>query len=250
MNLAGQHTMLQVEGITKQIGGLTAVNQVDLTMEQGEIVGLVGPNGAGKTTLMNVISGILRPTKGRIIFFGEDITGFTPERICQKGISKTFQIPQSFPDLTARQAVMVGILFGDREHHSMDEARDIAAKLLEFVGLSPKKMDMAVKNLNVGELKRLQLGRALASRPQLLLLDELMTGLNPREINDAIVLLRQIQGTGVSILLIEHVMHVIMDLSDRIYVLDHGERIAAGTPEAVARDPRVIETYLGESFSG
>lgn len=242
--------MLQVTGITKQIGGLTAVNQVDLTVEEGEIVGLVGPNGAGKTTLMNVISGILNPTLGRVTFFGEEITGLTPEKICQKGISKTFQIPQSFPDLTAREAVMVGVLFGDDQHHTMQEARVLAAELLEFVGLSPKKMDTTVKNLNVGELKRLQLGRALASRPDLLLLDELMTGLNPREINDAIVLLRQIRDRGISILLIEHVMHVIMGLSDRIYVLDHGERIAVGTPEEVARDPKVIETYLGESFSG
>ncbi len=241
--------MLQVEGVTKQIGGLTAVNNVDLTVNQGEIVGLVGPNGAGKTTLMNVISGILKPTKGRVLFCDEDITGVPPERICRKGIAKTFQIPQSFPDLTVQEAVMVGILFGDSENHTLEEARTIAAGLLEFVGLPPKKMETVVKHLNVGELKRLQLARALASRPRLLLLDELMTGLNPREINDAIALLRQIRTDGVSILLIEHVMHVIMGLSDRIYVLDHGERIAMGAPEEVARDPRVIETYLGESYT-
>ncbi len=241
-------TMLQVQGVTKQIGGLTAVNNVDLIVKREEIVGLVGPNGAGKTTLMNVISGILKPTAGRVIFLGEDITGFTPEKICQKGISKTFQISHSFPDLTAREAVMVGTIFGNQKRPTMGEAREKAIEFLEFVDFPTKKSDVLVKNLNVGEMKRIQLARALASQPKLLLLDELMTGLNPREINDYISLIRRIREKGVSILLIEHVMHVIMDLSDQIYVLDHGERIAVGSAEAVARDPRVIETYLGESY--
>ncbi len=240
--------MLQVQGVTKQIGGLTAVNNVDLIVKREEIVGLVGPNGAGKTTLMNVISGILKPTAGRVIFLGEDITGFTPEKICQKGISKTFQISHSFPDLTAREAVMVGTIFGNQKRPTMGEAREKAIEFLEFVDFPTKKSDVLVKNLNVGEMKRIQLARALASQPKLLLLDELMTGLNPREINDYISLIRRIREKGVSILLIEHVMHVIMDLSDQIYVLDHGERIAVGSAEAVARDPRVIETYLGESY--
>ncbi len=241
--------MLEVTGVTKQIGGLTAVNQVNLRIEKGEIVGLVGPNGAGKTTLMNVISGLSQPTAGRIQFCGEEITGLTPEKVCRKGISKTFQIPHSFPDLPVRQAVMVGILFGNHKKYRMDEASALAAELLDFVGLPREKWDALVRTLNAGEMKRVQLARALASKPKLLLLDELMTGLTPTEINDSIQLIKKIRDGGVSILLTEHIMHVIMGVSDRIVVLDHGEQIAEGQPHEVAADERVIKTYLGEPFA-
>ncbi|MDD1679394.1 MAG: ABC transporter ATP-binding protein [Methanomicrobiales archaeon] len=240
--------MLEVAGITKQIGGLTAVNGVDLRVKQGEIVGLVGPNGAGKTTLMNVISGLTRSSAGRVHFCGEEITNLAPEKICKKGIAKTFQIPHSFPDLPSRQAVMVGVLFGNHKKYRMEEADARATQLLEFVGLSREKWDAPVKNLNAGEMKKVQLARALASEPKLLLLDELMTGLTPTEINESIHLIRKIRDSGISIILTEHIMHVIMGVSDRIIVLDHGEQIAEGDPQQVAKDARVIETYLGEPF--
>ncbi len=241
--------MLEVRGITKQIGGLTAVHEVNLKIGEGEIIGLVGPNGAGKTTLMNVISGLSSPSAGQIHFCGEEITGLTPEKICKKGIAKTFQIPHSFPDLSVRQAVMVGILFGNHKKYRMEEAAKLAAQILDFVGLPQEKWDSLVRMLNAGEMKRVQLARALASKPKLLLLDELMTGLTPTEINDSILLIRKIRDSGVSILLTEHIMHVIMGVSDRIVVLDHGEQIAEGQPHEVATDARVIATYLGEPFA-
>jgi branched-chain amino acid transport system ATP-binding protein len=239
--------MLEVAGVTKQIGGLTAVNRVDLSVAEGEIVGLVGPNGAGKTTLLNLISGISRPDEGTIRFMNEEITGLAPEQICRKGISKTFQIAQSFPGLPAQEAVMVGSLFGNHGRPSVREAREEARELLRFVGFADEKQTQLVRNLNVVELKRLQLARALATHPKLLLLDELTTGLSPQESQEAIELIKKIRERGTSILLIEHVMRVIMGLSDRVVVLDRGERIAHGPPHEVVANRRVIETYLGEA---
>jgi branched-chain amino acid transport system ATP-binding protein len=238
--------MLTLRGLTKQIGGLRAVNSVDLSLGANEIVGLVGPNGAGKTTLLNMISGITTPTAGTIMFLSEDITGLKADRICKKGIAKTFQIAQSFPGLTARECTMIGALFGNHHTISMGDAKKEAIKILDFVNFPAEKRETAIKNLNVVELKRVQLARALASKPQLLLLDELTTGLNPKESNEAVDLIKKVRSEGVSILIIEHVMSVIMGVSDRIVVLDHGEKIADGRPYEVVNDQRVIDTYLGD----
>ena len=238
--------MLALSGVRKQIGGLTAVNNVDLTISDGQIVGLVGPNGAGKTTLLNIISGILPPTAGKVSFLGEDITGLKPDRICRKGIAKTFQIAESFPDLTAEECVMIGVLFGSETAPCMKEARARARSILADVNFPGEKTETLNRNLNVVELKRLQLARALASQPKLLLLDELTTGLNHSESNEAVGLIRKIRDRGTSILIIEHVMSVIMGVSDRIVVLDHGEKIADGRPYEVVNNQRVIDTYLGD----
>jgi len=238
--------MLTLRGISKQIGGLRAVNNVDLSLGENEIVGLVGPNGAGKTTLLNMISGISTPTSGTIIFDNEDITGLKADRICKKGIAKTFQIAESFPGLTAYECTMVGALFGNHSAISMADAGKKAIEILDFVGFPMEKRDTTIKNLNVVELKRVQLARALASKPKLLLLDELTTGLNPKESNEAVDLIKKIRDQGVAILIIEHVMSVIMGVSDRIVVLDYGEKIADGRPYEVVNNQKVIDTYLGD----
>jgi branched-chain amino acid transport system ATP-binding protein len=238
--------MLALSGVTKQIGGLTAVNRVDLRIDTGQIVGLVGPNGAGKTTLLNIISGMLPLTSGTVSFCGEDITGMKADRICRKGIAKTFQIAESFPNLTAQQCVMIGVLFGNSHAPGMREAESMALEILAGVNFPQEKAKTLTRNLNVVELKRLQLARALACRPKLLLLDELTTGLNPKESSEAVGLIRKIRERGTSILIIEHVMSVIMGVSDRIVVLDHGEKIADGRPYEVVNNQQVIDTYLGD----
>jgi branched-chain amino acid transport system ATP-binding protein len=217
---------LNLSGVTKQIGGLTAVNNVDLTLSAGQIVGLVGPNGAGKTTLLNIISGMIPPTAGKVSFLGEDITGMKADRICRKGIAKTFQIAESFPNLSAEQCVMIGVLFGNQHAPGMRQAKREAKEILDEVNFPEEKAGALTRNLNVVELKRLQLARALACHPKLLLLDEITTGLNPSESNE--------------------VMSVIMGVSSRIVVLDHGEKIADGHPHDVVNNQRVIDTYLGD----
>jgi len=238
--------VLDVQGISKQIGGLTAVNKVNLTLGSNEILGLVGPNGAGKTTLLNMISGVSVPTAGSVKFFNEDITGLSADKICKKGIAKTFQIALSFPGLSAQECVMVGALFGSSRTISMEQAANETQSILRFVGIPPEKDRTCIKNLNVVELKKVQLARALASQPKLLLLDELTTGLTPSESADAVELIKKIRDRGVSILIIEHVMSVIMGVSDRIVVLNHGEKIADGKPHDVINDQQVIDTYLGD----
>ncbi len=238
--------MLDVGKVTKRIGGMTILSEVSLSVRKGEIVGVVGPNGAGKTTLFNIITGISRPNQGRISFEGEEITGLTPERICRKGIAKTFQIARSFPGLSARESVMVGAIFGANGVTTMGDAGEESEKTLSFVGFPEEKVNTPVRNLNVVELKRVQLARALASKPKLLLFDELMTGLTPTESNDAVELVKKIRKKEISILMIEHVMSVIMGVSDRVIVLDHGEKIADGHPYEVINNQRVIDTYLGD----
>ena len=238
--------MLDVGKVTKQIGGMTILSDVSLSVRTGEIVGVVGPNGAGKTTLFNIITGISRPNQGRISFEGEEITGLTPERICRKGIAKTFQIARSFPGLSACESVMVGAIFGSDGVTTMEGAAEESTRILGFVGFPEEKINTPVRNLNVVELKRVQLARALASKPKLLLFDELMTGLTPTESNESVELVKKIRKQGISILMIEHVMSVIMGVSDRVIVLDHGEKIADGHPYEVINNQRVIDTYLGD----
>jgi len=238
--------MLSIHNVSKQFGGITAIKDVSFEMEKGEIVGLVGPNGAGKSTLLNIVSGIYLPSSGTVIFDGEDITYLRPNKVCKLGIAKTFQLVQSFPELTAIQNVLVGALFGDSERINMKEAEGKAEEKLEYVGYPRDKINYPVKNLNVVELKRIQLARALATDPKLILLDEVTTGLNPKESNDAISLIQKIRESGITILMVEHVMRIIMNVSDRVVVLHHGEKIAEGTPEEITKDEKVISSYLGE----
>jgi branched-chain amino acid transport system ATP-binding protein len=238
--------MLSIQKVSKRFAGITAIKDVSFEIEQNEIVGLVGPNGAGKSTLLNIVSGVYLPSSGSIFFDGSDITNLSPDKVCKLGIAKTFQLVRSFPELTALQNVTVGAMFGNSVKLSMNDARAKAAAKLEFAGYPKEKIHYPVKNLNVVELKRIQLARALATEPKLLLLDEVTTGLNPSESNDAISLIQKIRESGITILMVEHVMRVIMNVSDRIVVLHHGEKIAEGTPAEIAKDETVISSYLGE----
>jgi len=238
--------MLAVHRLNKHFDGINAIKQVSFKLNAGEIVGLVGPNGAGKSTLLNMISGVYGPDSGSIVFDGKDITGMSPDKVCKMGIAKTFQLVHGFPELTALQNVKVGSLFGNFEKVPMKTAEKKAQDKLNYVGFPKDKVDWPVKNLNAVELKRVQLARALATDPKLILLDEVTTGLNPTESNDAIDLIKRIRADGTTILIVEHVMRVIMNVSDRIIVLHHGEKIAEGTPSEIAADKKVISSYLGE----
>ena len=238
--------MLSIKKVSKHFGSITAVKDVSFRIKKGTIVGLVGPNGAGKSTLLNVVSGVYLPSSGSIVFDGRDITNLSPNKVCKLGIAKTFQLVHSFPELSAFQNVLVGALFGNSGKISFVEARDKVEKNLEFVGYPLDKKNYPVKNLNVVELKRVQLARALATDPKLLLLDEVTTGLNPKESNDAISLIQKIREFGITILMVEHVMRVIMNVSDSIVVLHHGEKIAEGTPAEISKNENVINSYLGE----
>lgn len=240
--------MLSIKEVSKHFGNLTAIKDVSFRINKEQIVGLVGPNGAGKSTLLNIVSGVYPPSSGSILFDGLDITNLSPDKVCKLGIAKTFQLVHSFPELSAIQNVLVGALFGNSEKISMREAREKAEMYLEFVGYPMNKLNYPVKNLNVVELKRIQLARALATDPELLLLDEVTTGLNPKESKDAISLIQKIRDSGITILMVEHVMRVIMNVSDSIVVLHHGEKIAEGTPAEIAADEKVINSYLGEKI--
>ena len=246
--MAGREVILRVEGVTKRFGGLVALSNVTFDVYREEILGLIGPNGAGKTTLFNVITGVYKPEAGKVYFKGVDITGWKPHKIARLGIARTHQIVKPFGDLTVLENTMIGALFGRRHKEiSEDEARKIATEVLDFVGLGDKK-ELPARVLNVQEKKRLELARALAEEPELLLLDEVLAGLTPTEVKRMLDLLEKIRRERrITIIMIEHVMHAVMNLADRIVVLHFGRKLAEGTPEEVANNPEVITAYLGDA---
>ncbi len=241
--------LLEAEGVTRVFGGLPAVDGLSFEVQEGEILGIIGPNGAGKTTLLNLISALLPVTAGTIRFRGHAITGLPPHAIAEMGVARTFQIVKPLKGLTVRENVAVGAMFGQRNGGLATRAAlAVAGEVLGFVGLGSKGA-AAVTSLTIADRKRLELARALAMEPALLLLDEVMAGLNAKEVEWAMDLIRQVNRRGVTVLVIEHVMKAIMGISHRILVLHHGRRIALEAPRQVAADPQVIEAYLGRGYA-
>jgi len=237
--------ILEGEKVTKHFGGLAAVHEVDFDIHQGEVVGLIGPNGAGKTTLFNLISGSLPTTAGEIRYKGKKITGLKPHQICKMGVARTFQSAKLFAGLTVIENVLAASIFGTKRAISVPDAEREAMELLEFVELSTVGV-MLAKDMPIAHRKRLEVARALATKPDLLMFDEVMAGLNPVEVAQAMELITKIRNKGITIFMIEHVMKAIMSVCDRIIVLHHGSKIAEGTPEEIATSRTVVEVYLGE----
>jgi len=238
--------ILELSGVTKRFGGLTAVDNVTFSVEANEIFGLIGPNGAGKTTLLSCLAGDLRPNGGTVRFDGRDTTGLPADRMCRLGLGRTFQIPRPFPHMTVFDNVLVAAAFGD-PHIRRDQVARRALDMIAYVEF-PRPVTTLASHLNAAQLKRLDLARALASDPRLLLLDELAAGLTPGELASMATLLRRIRGDGVTIVMVEHVMRLILELCDRLSVLHYGELIAHGDAATVAQDDRVREAYLGQNY--
>ena len=240
-------SVLTLKGVSRTFGGLKAVDNVDLTIESGEIVGLIGPNGAGKTTVVNLVTGVFKPSAGTIEFDGRRIDGMKPYQISRLGVARTYQVVQPFPEMTVLENVMAPATFAAGAA-SVAEARDAAIEAIEFLGLGPQK-EMLASELTLAGRKRLDLAKSVAMKPKVLLLDEVNAGLNPAEIETALEMIRAIAARGVTIVIIEHLMKVVMNLCTRIVVLHHGAKIAEGSPKEITSDERVIKAYLGNRYA-
>ena len=241
--------LLEVDTVEKRYGGVVAVRNVSMAVNEGERIGLIGANGAGKTTLFAVIAGNQRPTSGTVSFNGERIDGLRPDAISRRGIARTFQIVRPFGELSVIENLAIGAMFGARQEHSIDQAHARAEEILDDVGLTDRAADFA-SDLTLGGRKRLEVARALATAPKLLMLDEVLAGLTPSEVNDAVTMIRDLQEKyKLTVIMVEHVLRAVMQLCERIVVLHHGEKIAEGSPEQVSNDAAVIDAYLGASKS-
>jgi branched-chain amino acid transport system ATP-binding protein len=241
--------MLTVKNVTKRFGGVSALTNVSFTVESGSFVGIIGPNGSGKTTLFNIISGAYRPSKGEVVLEGTTVTGLGPHKICHAGIARTFQIPQPIKTMTILENVMLGLVFGGdkrNEPYSEKDSRAEAAELIDFVGLNTN-VDAHPDRLTAGDLRKLELARALATKPKILLADEIMSGLNREELSGAAAILQKVRDQmGITVIWVEHIMHVLMKLVERVIVLNYGVLICDGPPDVVCNDEKVIEAYLGK----